>query len=303
VYETPVSVILPTYNRAHLILRSIRSVLGQTYRNFELIIVDDGSSDNTEYVVESFDDERIKYVKHPQNRGANAARNTGIRIAKYDYIAFQDSDDEWYPEKLEKQMRLFYHLSPKIGVVYTGFWRIKNNTKEYFPLRVAQKNGDLSRTLLGKNFVSTSTSVVRRACFKKAGVFDEQLPRLQEWELWIRISKHYDFKCVDEPLVNTYESADSITKNEKAHILSRELILRKHFERIAKDRRLLGRYYYEIGTLLSLDGRIDRGRRYLEKAVTTYPFDIKSLWSAFILFSSPTLYSKAARLYLKLVEH
>jgi len=301
--ETPVSVILPTYNRAHLIFRAIKSVLDQTYQNFELIVVDDGSTDNTEYVVKSFDDERIKYVKHGQNKGANAARNTGIRIAKNDYIAFQDSDDEWLPEKLEKQMKIFDMVRPKVGVVYSGYWKIKNNRKMYLPLReIAQKDGDLSKILLRKNFVSGVTSVVRKDCFEKAGVFDEQLPRLQEWELWIRISKHYDFKCVNEPLVNAYESPDSISKNEKATILAYELVLRKHFERIAKDTRLLGRYYYEIGTLFSLDGRIERGRHYLKRAVTTYPFHIKSLWSAFLLFSSPALYAKAARLYLKFVE-
>jgi glycosyltransferase involved in cell wall biosynthesis len=302
VYETPVSVILPTYNRAHLISRAIKSVLDQTYQNLELIVVDDGSTDDTKYVVKSVDDERIKYVKHEQNKGANAARNTGIRTAKNDYIAFQDSDDQWFPEKLEKQMKIFDRLSPKVGVVYTGYWRIRNNTKEYSPFSVAQKDGNLSRVLLGKNCVPTSTSVVRKACFEKIGVFDEQLPRLQEWELWIRISKHYDFKCVDEPLVNAYECADSLTKNEKAHILARELILRKHFEDIAKETRLLGRHYYEIGNLLSLDGRTSRGRHYLKRAATTYPFHIKSLWSAFILFSSPTLYAKAARLYLRLVR-
>ena len=102
-----ISVIIPTYNRAHLISRSAKSVLAQTYPDFELIIVDDGSGDNTEEIIEALADPRIRYLRHESNRGVSAARNTGIRAARGDYIAFQDSDDEWLPQKLEKQLGLF----------------------------------------------------------------------------------------------------------------------------------------------------------------------------------------------------
>ena len=99
-----VSIIIPTYNRADVLVTSIQSVLQQSYTDFELLIVDDGSTDNTDIVVESIHDDRIRYLKMPENKGVAAARNEGIRQAKYDYIAFQDSDDHWKPEKLEKQM-------------------------------------------------------------------------------------------------------------------------------------------------------------------------------------------------------
>ena len=303
-----VSVILPTYNRAHLIRRAICSVLNQTYQNIELVIVDDGSTDNTEDVVKSFGNERIRYIRNKRNKGAGVARNTGIGIAENEYIAFQDSDDEWFPEKLEKQMKIFDSVGPKVGVVYTGFWRIKHNRKRYVPPKeIVQRDGVLSKALgvraVYENFVSMSTSVVRKDCFRKAGDFDEQLPRFQDWELWIRISKHYDFRCVDEPLVNAYESLDSISRRSTAALFALKHILHKHFEDIARDKRLLGRYYFEIGTLLALNGKANRGKDYLRKAVTRYPFNIKSLLSAFLLFSSPTLYNKATTLYLKLVEH
>lgn len=98
-----VSVVIPTYNRAHLVGRAIQSVLNQTYQDFEIIVVDDGSTDNTEEVVKSFNDPRIRYIRHDQNRGGSAARNTGIKMARGEYIAFQDSDDEWLPEKLESR--------------------------------------------------------------------------------------------------------------------------------------------------------------------------------------------------------
>src|SRR4030043_1337098 len=102
-----VSVIIPTYNRAHLVGRSIRSVLNQTYQDLEVIVVDDGSKDNTAEIVRGITDPRIVFLKHEKNRGVSAARNTGLKAARGKYIAFQDSDDEWLPQKLEKQLELF----------------------------------------------------------------------------------------------------------------------------------------------------------------------------------------------------
>ena len=126
-----VSIIIPTYNREQLLGRAIKSVLAQTYQDFELIIVDDGSTDNTERLVKSFNSEKTRYIRHRKNKGPAAARNTGIRSAKGDYIAFQDSDDEWMPEKLEKQMRAFTTAPPEVGVVYTSYYSTINKGKRF----------------------------------------------------------------------------------------------------------------------------------------------------------------------------
>src|SRR4030042_5052103 len=101
-----VSIIIPTYNRAHLVMRAINSVLDQSFQDFEIIIVDDASRDNTEKMVSGIRDKRIFYIRHEKNRGGSAARNTGIKQARGEYIAFLDSDDEWLPEKLEKQLKV-----------------------------------------------------------------------------------------------------------------------------------------------------------------------------------------------------
>jgi glycosyltransferase involved in cell wall biosynthesis len=135
-----VSVVIPTYNRAKVLSRAVKSVLNQGYRDFEIIVVDDGSTDNTEQVVGAFDKQQVKYVRHEKNMGPAAARNTGIGHANGKYIAFQDSDDEWFPQKLGRQVEILETASDRVGGVYTGFWRIRNSSRKYEP-RKREKHG------------------------------------------------------------------------------------------------------------------------------------------------------------------
>jgi len=296
-----VSVIIPTYNRAHLVGRAIKSVLEQTYQDFELIVIDDASTDNTEEVVKSFNDERIKYLKHDENKGGAAARNTGIKVARGEYIAFQDSDDEWFSQKLEKQMKVFEAASPEVGVVYTGFWRIESNKKIYIPSeKVARKEGNIHAELLRGNFVDTPTAVVKKDCFAKVGIFDERLPRLQDWELFIRISKDYHFKCVDEPLLISYYQPHSISADQSNLIRARRLILEKHFEDFKKDKRVLASFFANSGDLLCSGGEFRQGRSYLIKAVKAYPLNIKYLGAALVSLLGQRVYNRAATSYRKI---
>jgi len=302
VNEKPkVSVIIPTYNRAHLLPRAIQTVLNQTYQDFELIVVDDGSTDNTEEIVKSFNDPCIRYIRHEENKGAAAARNTGIKAAKGGFIAFQDSDDEWLPEKLEKQMKVFENAPAKVGVVYTGFWRIENNKKIYIPFSwVKQKEGNIHKELLKGNFVTTQSIVARKECFRKVGMFDEKLPRFQDWELVIRLSKYYNFKCIDEPLLISYYTSESISANNDALIKALKLILSKHFNDFAEDKKLLSKYYFSIGHNLCLNNNFKEGRNYLIKAIKTHPSSIKYLLATFLSFFGQDVYNKATEIYRKL---
>ena len=203
-----VSVIIPTYNRAELLKRAIQSVLHQTYQDFDIVVIDDASTDDIRGMVESFNDDRIHYIRHGSNRGPSASRNTGIRATKAKYIAFIDSDDEWLPEKLEKQLAIFETASERVGVVYTAFWRIAEQGQTYFPwLNMSQRGGDIHDALMNENFITTSVVVIRRDCFEKTGMFDEGFPMWEDWELWIRVSKHYQFRFIDEAL------AKPISKN------------------------------------------------------------------------------------------
>jgi glycosyltransferase involved in cell wall biosynthesis len=297
-----VSVIIPTYNRAHLIGRAIKSVLNQTYQDFELIIIDDGSTDNTEDIIRQFQekDKRIKYKKHDKNKGGSAARNTGIKNSKGKYIAFQDSDDEWLPNKLEKQMKIFKKESPNLGIVYTGFYRIKDSEKEYIPSHeIVKKEGRIYEDLLKESFITTQSILVRKECFKKVGIFDEKLPRLQDWELVIRLSKYYDFKCIDEPLLISYYNTDSISANHKALIEAHELILTKHYKNFNNYKKILSRHYFDLGRILYLDEDLISGRRYFIKAIKKYPLNIKYSLSYLVSFFGPKTFNKVTKIYHK----
>jgi len=264
------SIIIPTYNRADILGDSIRSVLNQTYEDLELIVVDDASTDNTDDVVRGFDDDRIKYLGHTENRGAPAARNTGIAEAEGDFVAFQDSDDEWLPTKLEKQMQAFRRTSSDVGVVYTGMLRIVDGERRYIPYPgVEQTDGDIRRSLSRQNFIPTQVATVRRECFDEVGDFDENAWPLSDWELWIRISKRFRFELVDEALVTGEVRSDSISKNARKKAEVRERIVDKHREFF--DEGSLARQLFYIGHGFTKLGETSRGRAYLRQAVQVEP--------------------------------
>lgn len=201
-----VSIVLPTYNRAYCIKRSIDSILRQTYTNFELLVIDDCSTDDTEELVGQIaeKDGRVHYCKQPCNRGVAVARNEGIRRAQCAYIAFQDSDDAWKTDKLEKQMRVL-EGRPDIGLVYCVLeGRKKDGTLIHIPDDSMEKGGlqgDIYRLLLQGNVIDAPTAVVRRECLEQSGLFDEELICLEDWELFLRIAKSWKIGYVDEALL------------------------------------------------------------------------------------------------------
>lgn len=296
--DPTVSVILPTYNRAHLVGRAIRSVLNQTYQYFEIIVVDDGSTDKTEEIVKSFNDSRIRYIRHDENKGAAAARNTGIKAGGGEFIAFQDSDDEWLPEKLEKQMKVFEETSEKVGVVYTDMWRIRGKKRQYWHSPIIMPKDEIiyKQALDRVMGIGIMTAMIRSECFNKIGMFDGKFPRFIDLELFIRLSKYYYFYHINEPLGNYYDTEKSISSDIPALITAYELIFEKYSHDIVKNRKSLAKHQYSIGNVLCQRGKLNQGKGYLLKAVKSYPLNIKYLAAAFVSLFGENAYAKVVRL-------
>lgn len=296
-----VSVILPTYNRAAVVAKAIDSVLKQTYQAFEIIIVDDGSIDKTEDIVNSYKDERIIYIKHKRNKGAGAARNTGITNARGDYIAFQDSDAEWLPEKLEKQVRVFSECSPEVGVVFSGFWKVWLDKRIYIPSTDKFLVGSNSHVqMLYNNVVDTPAALVRRACFEKSGYFDDYLRTWEDWELWIRISTYYQFKFIDEALYYSYYTKGGVNESGSLTELKTYIyITEKHLSEFKLHRSILACHYKEIARSFCNLQDYKRGFVYYVKAFKVYPLNIKYLGAVILLSTGlRSIYNKLDRFYL-----
>lgn len=226
--KTLISVIIPTYNRSSFISRAIESVLDQTYQYFEIIIVDDCSTDNTRHIVSTFSDERIKYIEHINNMGAPAARNTGITNSKGKWIAFLDSDDVWNRNKLEEQVKIIPSLSDEYAVIHCGAKTIDFNSGKILTERITRVNiNNMIRYNVGV-VPPTPTMMIRKNVLLEVGLFDDNLPAHQETELCIRIAQKYKFKLVDQFLVTVTRNHNQIRGNPQAYIRAKEIILEKH---------------------------------------------------------------------------
>ena len=247
--KAKVSVIIPTYNRANTIKRAIDSVLQQTYSDFEVIVVDDGSTDDTSQIVNGYGDSRVRYLMTEKRYGANHARNIGIRSAEGEYIAFQDSDDFWIKDKLEQQMKVFEQFS-QVDVVWSRYRRITATGINQIVPGISVQNTsqtEMERVLANYNVIGTPTMIVRKKCFEQVGLFDEDMQRFQDWELCIRFVQRFRFYFMDEVLVEAYESEKSIT-NISSAMENQLSIVTKHRDFFEKT----GYMITQIGRLIEL---------------------------------------------------
>lgn len=244
-----ISVVIPTYNRAKTIKRAIDSVLNQTYSNIEIIIVDDSSTDNTSEIIGDYNNEKIKYHKLEKNSGACAARNIGIQMASGKYIAFQDSDDEWVKEKLEKQIKTLKKTNTKVTFCALNYMQDGKKTGKKIPDIDVNKFKNMTKELLKENFISTQTILGEKSVFDEIK-FDEALPRFQDWDLAIRISKLYKISYLDEALVNLYIQKDSITKSPQKKVKAFEIMYKKYYKDINEDTEI--KYCFEANIALAI---------------------------------------------------
>ncbi len=232
-----VSIITPTYNRAHYLKYAIDSVLAQTYTEFELIIIDDGSTDATATLVEPYlSDSRFKYIK-TSNQGQALARNTGLEHAKGEYISFLDSDDRWFADKLEKSVNTLKNNS-QFDILYADRLTIDgvgegSVTSSY---NIKRYSGRISKYLLRDNCVSFSTTLVRHMCFDEMGGFNPEDRLNEDYDLWLRFSTQYQFYYLRDNLSFYRVSDGQVSDNAEDRLLANEALLN---EFIAKHVNLL----------------------------------------------------------------
>jgi len=271
-----VSVIIPTYNRATLLPAAVESVLRQSFQDFEIIVVDDASQDGTLDVIRTFTDRRIHHIRHDAHKGQGVSRNAGIRNAFGEYIAFLDDDDEWLPEKLEKQVFLLDSSPPKVGMVYTGFREIAASTKEVIAEVIPERRGYLFEQMCIRNWIGTcSTVLLRRSCFENTGLFDEGLASGADYDLWLRVSKEFDIEYILEPLVLYTVHAHRISTNRESLIRGMEAQLKKNAAIFSTSTKSYSQRYLFLGVHYCYLGDLRKGREAFAKAIRLYPFEIR----------------------------
>ena len=291
--------IIPTYNRAHCLRRAVDSVLGQTFSDFELIVVDDGSTDGTMALLESIDDPRLRILHHGTNRGVGAAINTGIRSAEATLIAIQDSDDEWLPEKLARQVAAMM-ADDRLGVVFCDQWRYRGASREYFASpRLTPDDGIIYHRALDDALhnIGNQSLLIRRQCFEKVGLYDEQLPKNEDLDMLVRISKYYLFLNLCEPLLNYYVTEGSVTaRGEAAGIRTQERLFEKYQPDLKRLPSLLAKRAYWIGSFNMRAGDTAKGRSFLWRAVLARPTNLRYLATALVSLFGASAYRLLYRL-------
>ncbi|NDY43381.1 glycosyltransferase [Dissulfurirhabdus thermomarina] len=258
-----VSVCLPTYNRRDLVAEAVASVLAQegvAPGDLEVLVVDDGSSDGTADLLEERFGGRIRLIRRP-NGGDAAARNTALRAATGDVVAFQDSDDLWHPDKLHRQLRLLAHR-PEVGLVYSPKRTVDLAGREVHPPRVRCHRGRVTAALFREIFVPTPAVVVRREVVDRVGGFDETLPVASDYDYWLRASLVTDFDFVPEPLVTCRKHGGNLTaadalRNQEALLAVLERFRRAHPSAVPRAvvRRRLAREYFKTARACAAAGR------------------------------------------------
>lgn len=225
-----VSVIIPAYNAEVFITRTLQSVLNQTYKNLEVIVIDDGSSDRTSEIVKAIalQDSRLRLLQQP-NSGVAAARNLGIQMSQGEFIAPIDADDIWYPQNLERQVRVLATADSSVGLVYS--WSVDIDEEDLLQggFHVSELEGNVYEALVYRNFIgNASAAMIRRACFEKVGGYDPKLKQqnaqgCEDWDIYLRIAKFYQFRVVREFLVGYRQLIGSMSSDytamSKSHLL------------------------------------------------------------------------------------
>ena len=288
-----ISVIIPTYNRAHLVGRATRTVLAQSFEDFELIVVDDGSTDRTEDVIRGFHDPRIRYIRHQVNRGAQAARNTGIAAAGGEYISFLDSDDEWLPDKLRLQMEIFDlnpHRLENLGVVLTGSQQVQLETDERSRPVIYDCYGYVYPQVFLRKVQGQMPALVRKDVLDRAGRYDESLPAAQDWDMLVRLAAICQFDAVREPVYLRYHHRGDHVRTVDNAITAYRLLFDKYAAAFARYPKYRGALHTYLSSACLKKNAGREARREAWCAITLNPCQGKAYAYWLLSFAHPRLY-------------
>ncbi|OGZ06576.1 MAG: hypothetical protein A2942_00275 [Candidatus Lloydbacteria bacterium RIFCSPLOWO2_01_FULL_50_20] len=262
-----VSIVIPTHNRPLLLARAIRSVLSQTFSDYEVIVVDDGDKPRVRDIVDALNDDRFRYIAHhPANQGGSATRNTGIKESHGEYVAFLDDDDEWLSEKLALQVEAIKGVDQEVGFVATGVENVTEHGSTYNQTKNGTHDFSVIVLLRFKGFI-TSSLLIRRSVFDSVGFFDESLPSHQEVDLLIRITQVYKGVGIDLPLVRMDMTPhEHIGGDLLRRIRGRELLLAKHAGVYAKHKKAFAKQYFWLAIWCRDSGDRVKARTYFWKA-------------------------------------
>jgi len=263
-----VSVIIPTYKRSNYILRAINSILNQTYKNIEIIVIDDNEADDefskiTQNVLKKLiDSKKIIYIKHVTNKGISAARNTGIKIASGDYIAFLDDDDEFLPKKIELQLNIFNKSKNNVGLVYGAYLEINENLNK--ELVIMPKLKDNVYSILGLNHIGPPSMVMcTKSAIEQIGGFDEFLNHKEDIDFYFRLSEKYNISFTNEVITKYYIHSGAASKNHSDRLILMLRYLDKHKEKMKEPKIRWSELQERLGELNAINN-------YKKKAISAF---------------------------------
>ena len=279
------TVVVPAYNRELMIGRALRSVLSQTYARFEVIVVDDGSVDETESVVRDFQDPRVRYVRHETNAGVSAARNTGVRMAKAPWVVFLDSDDEMLPTLLEQVSEAVAKAPEDMGFLWCGLQHIREHDgwhetvgpKVWHP--TFRSREEAYKHFLKERHVGMCSGFgVRVSAYWAVGGFDEGLLHAEDVDLLLRLARQYDFLVLENVLINYYvHKGTRLSKASVARAMGYRAVMEKYREDVMADREAAHDFYTRIWSCYYGSGHYSMAQLYGLKAVWQRP-GCRSSW-------------------------
>lgn len=267
-----VSVIIPTYNRPKMLEVTLQSVLNQTFKDYEILIIDSSEGNETKDLIDKVNYSRLLYFKIPKKKGVrevSRARNKGIIEAHGQFIAFLDDDDIWLPTKLEEQVELMLRSPKKVGLIYCGFIISSYPDGKCIKIDVPKYRGEVSQQIMQRGFILTVTVLVRKECFNIAGLFDESLEAAEDWDMWVRIGKIYHFDYIEEPLAtyNVNVNRPDSYCDELGGLKAWQKVFQKHMNDMNDE--TLGYDYHRMAVSYLKLGMKKEANKNSQKAIST----------------------------------